>query len=47
MTLHIAIQKQLGDFSLHLGIQAGEGVTALFGRSGAGKSTVIRRWPGW
>jgi ABC-type thiamine transport system ATPase subunit len=41
MTLQIAIQKQQGDFSLDLAITAGDGVTALFGRSGAGKSTVI------
>ncbi len=42
MTLQIAIQKQQGEFSLDLDISAGDGVTALFGRSGAGKSTVIK-----
>ncbi|MFN3226859.1 MAG: molybdenum ABC transporter ATP-binding protein [Hyphomicrobiales bacterium] len=41
MTLQITIKKQQGDFSLDLAITAGDGVTALFGRSGAGKSTVI------
>jgi molybdate transport system ATP-binding protein len=42
MTLQIGIQKQQGEFSLDLDISAGDGVTALFGRSGAGKSTVIK-----
>lgn len=42
MTLQIAVQKQQGDFALDLDVSAGEGVTALFGRSGAGKSTVIK-----
>ncbi|WP_375573514.1 molybdenum ABC transporter ATP-binding protein [Ahrensia marina] len=42
MTLQIAIQKQQGDFALDLDVTTGDGVTALFGRSGAGKSTVIK-----
>lgn len=42
MTLQIAIKKQQGDFTLDLDLTAGDGVTALFGRSGAGKSTVIK-----
>ncbi|MEQ8655956.1 MAG: molybdenum ABC transporter ATP-binding protein [Hyphomicrobiales bacterium] len=42
MTLHIAIKKHQGEFLLDLDISAGDGVTALFGRSGAGKSTVIK-----
>lgn len=42
MTLQIVIQKQQGDFALDLDVIIGDGVTALFGRSGAGKSTVIK-----
>ena len=42
MTLTLAIQKQLGEFALDVNLAAGAGVTALFGRSGAGKSTIIK-----
>ena len=42
MTLSLAIKKQLGDFTLDVDLTTGDGVTALFGRSGAGKSTIIK-----
>lgn len=41
MSLSLAIEKQQGDFALDVTLEAGPGVTALFGRSGAGKSSVI------
>lgn len=41
MTLEVQITHRFGDFTLDLGFEAGPGITALFGRSGAGKSTVI------
>lgn len=42
MTLQVAIRHRLGAFPLDIAFEAPQGVTALFGRSGAGKSTVIR-----
>lgn len=42
MRLALAITKQLGDFTLDVDFAAENGVTALFGRSGAGKSTIIK-----
>jgi molybdate transport system ATP-binding protein len=39
--LHVRIEKRLGDFSLKAEFKGGSGVTALFGASGAGKSTVL------
>ncbi len=41
MTLSVAIRKRLGDFQLDVAFEAHAGVTALFGRSGSGKSTVL------
>ena len=41
MTLHIALQHHLGSFELDVAFEAPAGVTALFGRSGSGKTTVI------
>jgi molybdate transport system ATP-binding protein len=41
MTLEVNIQHQFAGFSLDAAFDAGPGVTALFGRSGAGKTTVI------
>lgn len=40
--IDVAIEKKLGGFSLNVAFKAGDGVTALFGRSGAGKSTVVK-----
>lgn len=41
MTLRINIQHRFGPFELDVDFEAGPGITALFGRSGAGKTTVI------
>src|SRR5215467_11461629 len=39
--LSLDIERRLGDFPLKASFVVGEGVTALFGRSGAGKTSVI------
>jgi len=41
MTLTIDVERGLGAFRLKSAFEAGEGVTALFGRSGAGKTSVV------
>jgi molybdate transport system ATP-binding protein len=41
MTLSVAIEHLQGEFRLDAHFECGEGVTALYGRSGAGKTTVI------
>jgi molybdate transport system ATP-binding protein len=41
MTLKVDIEKTLGLFHLSASFEAGEGVTVLFGRSGAGKTSVV------
>jgi molybdate transport system ATP-binding protein len=41
MTLRIDITHSLGGFTLDTCFEAGPGVTAIFGRSGAGKTTLI------
>ncbi len=41
MTLTVDIERRLGAFQLRTAFEAGEGVTALFGRSGAGKTSVV------
>ncbi len=41
MTLSVAIEHRHGGFSLDAQFECGAGVTALFGRSGAGKTTII------
>lgn len=41
MTLAVQIQHRLGAFTLDAAFEAGPGVTAIFGRSGAGKTTLI------
>jgi molybdate transport system ATP-binding protein len=41
MTLTVDIERRLGAFQLRTVFEAGEGVTALFGRSGAGKTSVV------
>jgi molybdate transport system ATP-binding protein len=41
MTLSVAIEHQQGGFRLAVDFSCAEGVTALFGRSGAGKTTVV------
>jgi molybdate transport system ATP-binding protein len=39
--LSVDIERGLGDFRLAASFEAGEGVTVLFGRSGAGKTSVV------
>jgi len=39
--LDLSIRRQQGDFRVEVELSAGPGVTALFGRSGSGKSSVI------
>ena len=41
MSLDVRIQQRFADFAIDVGFTAGAGITALFGRSGAGKTTVI------
>lgn len=41
MTLDVHIKHHFGNFALDVAFRAGSGITALFGRSGAGKTTVI------
>ena len=41
MTLSVDLSHRFGDFALNVAFKAGPGVTALFGRSGAGKSTIV------
>lgn len=42
MSLSVALTHDFGDFRIEAAFEAPAGVTALFGRSGAGKSTVIQ-----
>ena len=39
--LEVDIEHRLGDFALDIHFHAGRGLTALFGRSGAGKTSVV------
>lgn len=41
MILSVSLQHRFADFALDASFQAPPGVTALFGRSGSGKSTVV------
>lgn len=41
MTLSVDLSHRFGSFALDVAFTAGPGVTALFGRSGAGKSTIV------
>jgi molybdate transport system ATP-binding protein len=42
MSLTVDIRHRLGDFALDAAFASGGGVTALFGRSGSGKTSVVR-----
>ena len=42
MALLVDIEKRLGDFMLKVSFEAGDGVTALLGASGSGKSMTCR-----
>ncbi|WP_299283471.1 molybdenum ABC transporter ATP-binding protein [uncultured Tateyamaria sp.] len=41
MSLAVALTHRAGTFALDVAFEAGPGVTALFGRSGAGKTTIV------
>ena len=41
MTLSVRLRHRLGEFTLDAAFDAPPGVTALFGRSGAGKTTIV------
>lgn len=41
MSLKVALRHRMGSFSLDVAFEAPAGVTALFGKSGAGKTTVV------
>jgi len=41
MTLSVAVNHEQGGFRVDAAFECGEGVTALFGHSGAGKTTLI------
>ncbi|MDN5862989.1 MAG: molybdenum ABC transporter ATP-binding protein [Salinisphaera sp.] len=41
MTIEIDVERRLGDFHIQAQFDSEPGVTALFGRSGAGKSSVV------
>ncbi len=41
MTLSVAVEHELGAFRLDAQFECGEGVVALFGQSGAGKTTLV------
>ena len=42
MTLDVSLQSRLGDFTLEAAFAAEPGVTALFGHSGSGKTTILK-----
>ncbi len=42
MTLSIALAHRFQGFALDIGVEAPPGLTVLFGRSGSGKSTIIK-----
>lgn len=41
MSLRVEVERKLGTFELHASFEAGAGITALFGRSGSGKTSLI------
>ena len=46
MTLSVDISRRLGRFQLTASFEAQEGVTVLFGRSGSGKTSVVKALAG-
>ena len=42
MSLDVSIDLRLGEFDLRVAFEAGDGITALFGPSGAGKTLTLR-----
>jgi len=41
MSLELSLEKRQGNFQLEIAFRSDDGITALFGRSGAGKSSVV------
>ncbi|MCX7356255.1 MAG: molybdenum ABC transporter ATP-binding protein [Alphaproteobacteria bacterium] len=41
MSLEVSVEKSLGGFALNAAFSCGAGITALFGQSGSGKTSVI------
>lgn len=41
MTLEVRLRKRLGEIGIHADFSADAGITALFGRSGAGKTSIL------
>lgn len=41
MSLEISVEKRLGAFALNAAFSCGSGITALFGQSGSGKTSVV------
>jgi molybdate transport system ATP-binding protein len=41
LSLAVALKDRRGDFELNVAFESGRGVTALFGRSGAGKTSIV------
>jgi molybdate transport system ATP-binding protein len=39
--LSVAVEHRLGDFRLDAAFESGGGLTALFGRSGSGKTSLV------
>lgn len=46
MSLSVDIEKTLGNFRVAARFETGPGITALFGRSGAGKTSIVRMLAG-
>jgi len=42
MSLSVSLRHDFGSFDIDIGFEAPPGITVLFGRSGAGKSTVVK-----
>ena len=43
--LEVGIEHRLGTFALDVHFRSGRGLTALFGRSGGGKTSVVNALP--
>ncbi|MCG3142920.1 MAG: Vitamin B12 import ATP-binding protein BtuD [Gammaproteobacteria bacterium] len=41
MTLEVRVHRRLGEFEIDVDFRAGPGITALFGRSGCGKTSIV------
>ena len=46
MSLTVDIRKNLGAFTVDAGFEAGNGITTLFGKSGAGKTSIVQMLSG-